>query len=171
MELNKIIVKRKSIRKFKKNSKIFKSDIDKITKTVLIAPSAKNLQSYSVFIIKKEKIPNYLQAFNNKSLEFLPNAVMLMIFCPKTKQIKEFFGRRKGNIFACQDATIAAVYAMLEAENLGYSTCWIGNMKAKLLAKLLNISDLPLTALAIGKRNENPVRKPRNNLNDIFIYI
>jgi len=161
------IQKRRSIRSFSQKP-VEKSKIQKILKSSWMAPSAKGMQNYQVFVVedprKKEKLigATYGQEHVNSSL--------VLIFCSDPKRIK-FMGSRGKNLLSVQDATIAASYAQLSATALGLSSVWVGHFKEKQVAKILRTKLRPVAIIPIGYPDEKPQPKINQKMKDLFKHI
>lgn len=161
-----MVDKRKSVRSYIAGKTIPKKDIDKILQTVSLAPSAKNLQSCKIFVADNYTSVNKIfPCFFNQRPDFIKNAAVILVFCTNPKQAEEYFGERGKTLYALQDATIAATYAVLAATALGYASCWVGNFKEDEMQKALNTDLRPIAAIIIGYSQENPERQPRKPLN------
>lgn len=164
MEFFEVVQKRKAIRKYLPGKTIPQKDIDRILDTINLAPSAKHLQSFKVFVVKsKAGIEKIFQSCYNQQPDFIRNAALILIFCTDPKNAIEYFGER-GNMYALQDATIAATFTMLVATDLGYDSCWVGNFKENGVKKALKTNLTPVAAIIIGISNEDPVRPDRKPL-------
>jgi nitroreductase len=168
MEFFDVIQKRKAIRKFKSNHGIADTDLTKLLETISLAPSARNLQGYKVFIAtSKEKIEQIYNSCYNQRSDFINNAALILVFCTDPKKSIEMFGKRGENLYALQDATIAASYAQLTATALGYGSCWVGNFKEDEIKKIVQTDLTPISLIIIGIPDENPERNPRKSLDQI----
>lgn len=172
MEFFEVIKKRKAVRKFIPQKKIQKEDVDKILKAVDLAPSAKNLQSYKLFIVQSENIIGEVsQACYSQKADFIRNAALILIFCTDPKSATEYFGERGEKLYSLQDATIAGTYAILAATDLGYSSCWVGNFDDGNMQRVLRTRLKPVAAIIIGYSNEDPQRPPRKQLDILAKFI
>jgi len=165
MDFFQVIRQRKAVRKFVPQKKIPPQDVKKILETINLAPSAGNLQSYQAFVaeddLTKEKI--YRACYNQRS-NFIQNSSLILIFCTDPNQLKDKYGQRGKKLYALQDATIAATFAMLTATALGYATCWVGSFQDKELQEILKTRLTPVAAIIIGYQAENPQRPSRRPL-------
>lgn len=97
-----------------------------------------------------------------------------MVFCADLIRSALKYGKRGAELYAIQDATIAASFAMLSATNLGLSSCWVGGFDENEVKKILNIKSkylIPIAILAIGYGDEDPERARRRNLKDLVEFI
>ena len=158
------IQNRRSIRNYKKEN-ISKETILDILKSGIKAPSAKNNQPWR-FVIVNEEIKNKIsdkmvELYGpNKTAEVIKTVPYLILIYNKDN---EYFNHLA--IGACIENMI------LEAENLGLGTLWIGYIKKieDYVKELVNVDYELVSALAIGIKNENPVARPRLDLEEVLI--
>ncbi len=159
------IQNRRSIRNYKKNI-IDKQDVLDILTAGIKAPSAKNNQPWRFVIVNdeiKNKISNKMVELYgpNKTAEVIEKVPYLILIYNKDN---EYFNHL--SIGACIENML------LEAESIGLGTLWIGYIKKieDYVKELVNIDYELVSALAIGIKNENPVARPRLNLEEVLIY-
>lgn len=129
------LIKRQSIRVYSSKT-ISKKNRDLIIKASVNAPTAGNMQLYSIIDVKDQKIKNKLALLcDNQS--FIKDAKMVLIYLADyTKWFNAFKGLnikvRKlsyGDLFlACEDALIASENAVIAANSLGIGSCYIGDI-------------------------------------------
>jgi len=167
MSFFKTVKKRRSIRTFS-DKKIEKSKIQKILKAAWMSPSAMGKQNFKIIIVedskKKEKL---VKATHDQ--EYV-NSGLVLVFCSDPKRIK-FMGARGKNLFAVQDATIAAAYSQLAATELGLSSVWIGHFKEKAVAEIIKTKLRPVVIIPIGYADEKPAKKESQKIIDIIKYV
>lgn len=158
------IMKRRSVRSFL-DKPVERWKIQKILKTLMLAPSAANLQSYKVFVVsntkKKEKL---VSAAHNQ--EYVKAGIVL-IFCTYPKRAKRRFGRRGEVLFSLQDATIAAAYSQLVATSLGLSSIWIGRFSEQKVQKMIKTKLRPVAIIPVGYSQERPKPKKIRKFTEI----
>lgn len=172
MDFFEVVAKRKAVRRYVPGKKIPKSDLRKILETVSLAPSARNLQSYKIFVAKTPKVTNKIfQVCYNQRSDFIKNAALILIFCTDPRKAEEHFGERGKKLYALQDATIAATYAILAATALGFASCWVGNFKEEEIKKILNTKLHPIAAIIIGYSTDQPERPERKPIKLLAEFI
>jgi nitroreductase len=172
MDFLEVVNKRKSVRKYLPDKKIPPEDVQKILETISLAPSARNLQSYKVFVVQKsDVIDKVSKACYSQKEDFIRNAAAILIFCTDPDKTTECFGERGKSLFTFQDATIAATYAILTAASFGYASCWVGNFNEEEMKKVLKTELRPVTAIVIGYSDEESERKQRKPLDTIAEFI
>lgn len=160
-----VIGSRYSCRQFDGNP-VEISQIDYIKTVMQTAPSAGNLQAYSVVIVKSKEMREQLAnaAFANRlgGQSFLYDVPLFMVFMAEPNRNWQKYGSR-GELYAIQDATIACTYAQLAATDLGLETLWVG---AFLPGEVNRVIDLPsrlvtpVAILAIGHTKSNTLTSP-----------
>jgi nitroreductase len=166
MEFFEVLEKRHSTRSFK-NKEVEEEKIKKIMEAINSAPSAGNLQSYKVFIIKdKEEKKKLVDASFGQ--EFIAEAPIVFVFCADQKNHR--YGERGKKLYSLQDATIAAAYSQLAATALGLGSVWVGAFDEKEVLKVLGNPEqlLPIAIIPIGYSDEKPKQRIRKNLEEIF---
>ena len=117
---------RYSCRKFE-NKPIEQEKIDKIIQAGLSAPTAVNKQPFKIFQIDKKEDIEKLK----KATPFTFDAsLFLIVAADETQSYVRNFDNKN---FAQIDATIVATHMMLEIQNLGLGTTWVGHFDEKIL--------------------------------------
>ena len=173
-QLLQILFDRKSIRKFK-ITPIADDIAEKIVEIGQRAPSACNLQTYSVIWVKdketKEKVWNAC---------FVPIAIrkapLLFVICADLRRLTKVLDHlghdhclKYGQGYALKlmsivDAVLVAENMTIAAECYGLGSVFIGSALAnKKLVETLNLPKgvLPLTLLCVGYSGEQPPTRPR----------
>lgn len=172
MEFFEVIQKRRAVRKYVPGKKIPLEDINKILQTVNLAPSARNLQSYKIFVARtKNMINKIFRVYYNQRSDFIKNAALILIFCTDPTRAKEQFGERGEKLYSLQDATIATSFALLTATALGYASCWVGNFAEREMQKILGTKLRPIATIIIGYSHEQPERPFRKSLHSLAEFI
>jgi nitroreductase len=147
-----IFSRRHSIRRFR-NKEISVKDIEKILEAAESAPSAGDLKARRIILVDgldaKEKL-----AEASLGQKFIIDAPIVLVFValPSISAIK--YGMRGRNLYALQDATIAASFAWLQAVTLGIDGCWVGAFNDMEIKKILDIrgDEQPIAILPFGYR-------------------
>lgn len=58
--------------------------------------------------------------------------------------------KRSRELYSLQDATIAASYSQLAAENLSLGSCWVGAFKEEKVKRTLGVEKSPVAIITIG---------------------
>ncbi|MBN1390790.1 MAG: nitroreductase family protein [Candidatus Thermoplasmatota archaeon] len=123
MDLDTVIEKRHSVRSYC-GMVPADNDMERIVAAARKAPSAGNLKAFKVFVLRSGTERRRMME-STLHQTFISEAPYLLLFCADLKAIEPYGGRGK-ELFCVQDATIAAVFAMLKATELGLGTCWVG---------------------------------------------
>ena len=153
LDLFNLLLQRRSIRKFK-NEKPHKELIQKIINAGLLAPTSKNKKPVELVIIEDKETLLKLKgckANGNIGFETAPYAIAVI-------------GDGDKRDVWVEDASIAAAYIQLEAENLGLGSVWIQMRERfsefysseKEVRKVLNIPEKygVLCIILIGYKDE-----------------
>jgi nitroreductase len=164
MEFFDVLSRRHSVREFS-NRKIVEPELNKILKAADTAPSAGNLQSYEIVIIRSQqhKVALAKAAYDQN---FIAGAPAILVFCADPGRSAAKYDRRGAELFCIQDATIAASYAQLAATALGLATVWIGAFDETLVAKIVG-GLKPVCVLPIGYPATKPDITPRRELEEL----
>jgi len=169
MEFSELILKRRSIRAFKEKD-IDEKIIKKIMNEINQAPSAGNLQSFRVYIIKNKDIKMELckAAYDQ---EYVYKAPVVFVFVADRKRSMKKYGKRGWELYSIQDATIVATFAILSIENSGLGSVWVGAFDDQMVSKILKIGEdmIPVAIIPFGYPDENPEKPERRNVEEIFI--
>ena len=158
------IENRRSIRNYK-NDNIDKKIIFDILNAGIKAPSAKNNQPWRFLIVNndiKNKISDkMIEIYGiNKTAEVIKTVPYLILIYNKDN---EYFNHLS--------IGAAIENILLEAENIGLGTLWIGYIKKieDYVKQLVNIDYELVSAIAIGIKNENPLERPRLTLDEVLL--
>lgn len=152
------------------DKKVEKEKIDKILEAGRIAPTAVNFQPQRILVLDaKEELAKL-----SKCTKFGWNAPVILIVC-YDKNIswkRKYDGKDEGII----DASIVTTHMMLEAQDLGLGTTWIGSFDPEKIREEYSIPDnLEIVALLpIGYPAEDampsPMHEKRNNLEEMVYW-
>jgi nitroreductase len=167
MEFKDVINIRRSIRSYKSDP-IPKELLDKILEAAVIAPTAKNLQSYRLFVIDVKKITDKLLQIYSR--EWILTAPVLILICsiPETNWV-----RADGKNYSDVDSAIVMDHIILAATDLGLGTCWIGAFDAKAAKEILKLDDglEPIAFTPVGYVKEVAPPRIRKTTGDLVTYI
>lgn len=152
MDVREAIRNRRSIRKYVEGAAVPKADIEKILEAAMMAPSACNFRPWEFVVVLNEEKQKKITEFSPYT-GMLNTASAAIIVCgmPEAAGGKEFWP---------QDCGAAIENLLLEAEALGYGTCWCGFYpvmdRVKLLQDEFDIKSVPLAVIALGVPDEKP---------------
>ncbi|MBU4342679.1 MAG: nitroreductase family protein [Candidatus Omnitrophica bacterium] len=143
MDFCKLVKKRKSTRKYSLKP-VPREIIEKCLEAARLAPSACNSQPWSFIVVDdkdlKDKVaeaafsaPYTLNTFAKKA------PVLIVAVTERTKYITRVAGFFRGIHFALVDVAIACEHLILQAEEEGVGTCWLGWFNESKVKKILRI--------------------------------
>jgi nitroreductase len=167
MDFFETVDKRRSTRVFQAKE-VDTQTIKKILDTINLAPSAGDVQSYRISVVKSKKTKEELM-FACLDQECVAQASVIFIFSADKKQSEIKYGARGYELYAVQDATIAAAYCQLTATALGLSSVWVGGFDPLEVSRLINAEpeEVPVAIIPVGYSNEMPERTGRKQLKEL----
>lgn len=157
---------RRSIRSYL-NTPIEDEKLNKILETARISPSAKNKQEWKFIVIRDEEIKQrLLPAVNGR--KFVVEAPVIIVACATETS----FVMPCGQLAYTIDLSIAMSYMILEAQELGLGSCWIGGFFENQIKEILGIPEnVRVVAMTpLGYPAEKPNARPRKMLEEIVCY-
>jgi nitroreductase len=168
MSVLKVIKDRRSVRRYRPDP-IPEESLLRVMEAARFSPSGKNLQPWRFILVKDPSLKRRLvKAAVGQS--FIAEAPVIVVACGFPDRCYS----RMGNYMKSWpiDVAIAFEHLILQAQEEGLGTCWIGAFEEKEVKPILNIPDevrvLALTPL--GFPDENPGAKRRKNLEEIVSY-
>ncbi len=168
---------RSSIRKFI-DKPVERDKIEQCVEAARLAPSAENVQPWRFVVVDdpgvKQKLAEDAFAGVYKYTRWAGKAPVLIAICAKLDIIANRIGKQiQGTSYYLIDIGIAGEHFVLQAQELGLGTCWIGWFNEKKTRKLLCIPrNMKVAALiAMGYPDPNYKRiKPKLSLEEIIHY-
>ena len=167
MEFDKVIRERKATRLFS-DKKLEKDKLDKILEAGRIAPTAKNIQPFKIYIIESEEGLKKL----DKATPCRYKAPVVLLICGEPEKSYN----KNGHPTYEMDSSIVTTHMMLEATNLGVDNIWIEMFDEEKIIKEFDIpSNLkPVCLLPLGYKSKicppSPFHKIRKNISDLVEY-
>ncbi|TEU06363.1 MAG: nitroreductase [Candidatus Aminicenantes bacterium] len=168
MKVLDVIQKRRSVRKYKEDP-IPEKALMRVLEAARLAPSGKNFQPWK-FIIVKDKALKEKLAQASAGQFFMAEAPIIIVGCGFPDNCYAHMGRYMKSWSV--DVTIALEHLILQAQEEGLGTCWIGSFEEEEVKAILNIPEnvkvLALTPL--GYPDEIPRFRGRKSLDEIISY-
>lgn len=141
---------RSSVREYD-DDPVADGDIEYLLKCAGTAPSAGNLESWDVVVVRDEETKEalYEAAYGQEHIERAP---VVLVICANYVRSMSRYGER-GILYGLEDATIACTYLMLAAHARGLVSCWTGAFEDEAVREVLNLPQhiRPVSLLALGK--------------------
>ncbi len=168
---------RKSIRRFNDRS-IEKTDLMICLEAARLAPSAENDQPWRFLVIDDPDIKKHFsdQVFSGvyRVSRFAAKAPVLILILARLNIITHRVGRWHQDIpFHLIDAGIAGEHLVLQAEELGIGSCWMGWFHTRKARKFFRIPRKYkiIAMLAMGYYDKKPSReRKRKSLDEIVWF-
>lgn len=167
MEFENVIRKRSATRKFS-DKKIEEEKLTKILEAGRIAPTAKNIQPFKIYVIQSEE--GLVKLDKATRCRYGAPTVLLVCGDKEKAYTKEDYSTYE------MDASIVTTHMMLEATNVGIDNIWIELFDENVLREEFEIPNnlIPVCLLPIGYRAEdcpiNPLHERRKEIKDIVEY-
>ncbi len=167
MEFMTLIEERHSVRVYG-DAPVPPEDLEKILHAANRAPSAGDLQAYSI-VVARTLATRQALAKAAADQQFVGQAPVVLIFLAEPERSSAKYGRRGESLYALQDATIACAYAQLAAHDLGLSACWVGAFRRRDVQEAIGVGEerMPVALLPIGYAAEKPRATPRRSLAEL----
>ena len=181
MTFEELVHKRRSVRKFA-GRPVAKEDILKCLEAARLAPSGCNSQPWHFIVIDE---PGLLQRVASRIFSGIYNMnkfaqeapVLVAVVSEKEKFLASFGGQVRNTSYCLVDIGIACEHLVLQAEELGIGSCWIGWFDEKALKEELGVSKRKKIdiVIALGFPGEDKfvpkVRKPLEGMSSFNAYI
>lgn len=168
MKILDVIQKRRSTRSYKETP-VPEEVLYRVLEAARLAPSGKNLQPWK-FIIVKDRIIKEKLAAASIGQYFISRAPIVIVACGFPNNCYSKMGRYMKSWPV--DVAIAVEHLMLQAQEEGLGTCWIGAFEENEVKSILNIPEevkvLALTPL--GYPDEELRYRGRKKISEIISF-
>jgi nitroreductase len=164
MELDKVIRKRKMIRKYDKSRQVPERLISKLIENASKAPSAGHTQVQEFIVIKDPDTKRKLRlaSVNQEQVEEAP---VLIVVCSNTSRSVGRYGQRGKDFYSIMDGAFASMLTLLTATNEGLGASFVGAFDDEKVSEILGLpsdaSIKPIGIIALGYPDEKPPRLKR----------
>jgi nitroreductase len=174
MSVKEIIAQRRSIRRYL-DKPVEREIIAECLEAARLAPSADNVQPWRFLVIDdpdlKERFSREVFSGIYSVSKFAGKAPVLILILARLDIIAHRIGKQIQNVhFYLIDTGIAGEHIVLQAEELGLGTCWVGWFNPRKARKVLNIPRKYkiVSLLSLGYCETKPRKeKKRKRLEDI----
>lgn len=166
MEFTELISKRVSVRGYKPDP-VPEAVLNRVLDAARMAPSAKNKQSYRLFVIPTEGRQEVMARLYSR--EFLRQAPLIIgiVAVPDGAWVRKFDDKNHAHF----DAIIAFDHLVLAATNENLGTCWVCLFDPTVAKELLPLEPgwEPIAFTPLGYPDDAGVPKTRKSLDDLVI--
>ncbi len=166
MDVFTAISNRRSVRKYLAKE-VEEHKIEKILEAGRLSPSAANRQEWKFIVVKDKAIKQQLVAAarGQGSVEEAP---VVLVGCAVDSSAIMPCGQYSYTV----DLSIAFAYMILEAQELGLGTCWLGAFDEGAVKKAIGVpEEVRVVAMTpLGYPAESPSARPRKSMNEIVSY-
>lgn len=169
---------RRSIRKYL-DKPVEEEKLIQLLEAARLAPSGDNTQPWRFIVVKTEENRRKLAEISHNQKWMLTAPVFIVCVADIRCRINDDaeilideFSPQQEVKKIIRDTAIATEHIVLEAENQGLSTCWIGWYTQEKIRPALNLpSDkYVLCILTVGYGAETPKPRPRKKLEELVHY-
>jgi nitroreductase len=168
MSVLKVIKERRSVRCYKQDP-VPDDALRRVLEAVRLSPSGKNLQPWKFILVRDPSLKQKIAKASNGQ-HFMAEAPLIVVACGFPDNCYS----RMGNYMKSWpvDVAIAMEHLILQAQEEGLGTCWIGAFEERDVKFLLDIPDnVKVIALTpLGFPAEVPGSRGRKNLEEIISY-
>jgi nitroreductase len=162
------IRERRSVRVYKSDP-IPRESLLRVLEAARLAPSGKNLQPWKFILVQDSELKRKLAKASNAQ-DFIADAPLVLVACGFPEECYRSMGRYMKSWPV--DVTIALEHLILQAQEEGLGTCWIGSFEEDEVKSLLDVPGhvkvLALTPL--GYPGEVPKFRGRKSIEEIVSY-
>lgn len=170
-ELDKVIRKRKMIRKYDQTREIPNKIINKLIDNASRAPSAGHTQVQEFVVIKDPSIKRKLRlaSVNQEQVEEAP---VLIVVCSNTSRSVGRYGERGKEFYSIIDGAFASMLILLTATNEGLGVSFVGAFNDEKVSEILGLPEhvRPIGIIALGYSDEKPARLERIQKDRLIHY-
>jgi nitroreductase len=170
-ELDKVIRKRKMIRKYDQSREVPDKIINKLIDNASRAPSAGHTQVQEFVVIKEPSIKRKLMlaSVNQEQVEEAP---VLIFVCSNTSRSVGRYGERGKEFYSIIDGAFASMLILLTATNEGLGASFVGAFNDEKVSEILGLPKhvRPIGIIALGYSDEKPARLERIQRDRLIHY-
>lgn len=155
---------RRSIRRYK-SLPVERTLVERLLQITQMSPSAGNRQARDYVVVVDAAVKEKLAKAALRQ-EFISDAPLVVVFCANIDRSGARYGAR-GELYALQDATIAAATFQIAAHALGLGTCWVGAFDDAEVSGILHLPEkvIPVAIMPLGYPGEQPPARGRIDAN------
>jgi nitroreductase len=168
MSVLEVISQRRSVRAYNQDP-IPEESLYRVLEAARLAPSGKNLQPWKFVVVQDSALKKKLAKASNDQ-DFIADAPLIVVACGFPDECYRAMGRYMKSWPV--DVTIALEHLILQAQEEGLGTCWIGSFEEEEVKSLLSVpQEVKVLALTpLGYPAEEPEFRGRKSLAEIISY-
>jgi nitroreductase len=166
MDVFDAISQRSSVRAYK-TTDVEEDKLKKVLEAARLSPSASNRQNWKFIVVKsKETKRKLVKAAFGQS--FIGEAPVVIVACGTDSKAVMGCGQPTHTV----DVSIACAFMILQAQELGLGTCWIGAFDQDDTKKILNIPGhvRVVAVIPLGYPSHPPSQKFRKSLDQVVCF-
>lgn len=170
MQFEDVLDARKSVRNFSARP-VEDTDIEKILRAGISAPSAGNIQPWRFTVVKSKNARERLIDSLGQRWAAAAPVVIVVSLDPRPSAAR--YGDRGLALYAVQDCAAATENMLLTAVDLGLAACWIGAFDESAVAAAIGLKKpiTPVTIVPIGYSAQGSGKQARRPLEDVSSWI
>lgn len=177
MELNEVILKRRSVRAYQKTP-VSRELIDQLIKAAVLAPTWKNSQTGRYHVVMTEEMLDKVRAeglapFNAENCKDAPVLIITSFVSNRSGFERDGTPSNElGNGWGCYDLGLQNQNLLLKAADLGLATLVMGIRDADKLKELLSIpeEETVVSVICVGYGDAEPAMPKRKEVKEITTY-
>ena len=144
-------------------------DVAKLLDAAHFAPSSGNIQNWRFIIVRSKETKEKIARASLDQL-WMQEAPVLIIVCSDNSNIKSLYPK-KWKKYSRENCAAATQNLILQATNLGLSSCWVRSFSTLRLKNILNTPDnVSVEAvITIGYPSERP-KETRHKLEELTFF-
>jgi nitroreductase len=166
MSVQTAISLRRSIRSFR-DTPVEDEKLSLVLEAARLAPSARNRQEWQFIVVRDGETRKKLADAANGKV-FVGEAPVIIVACATEAEYVMSCGQLAGTV----DTSIALAFLILQAQELGLGTCWLGAYSESEVKAILGIPrQVRVIAMTpLGYPAQVPEARPRKNLDEIVSF-
>ena len=166
MDVAKAIRERRSVRAYR-DVAVEEEKLALVLEAGRLSPSARNRQEWKFIVVRERETLEKLAAAATHG-RFMAQAPLAIVACATEGEYHMSCGQLAGSV----DTSIAMAYMILQAQELGLGTCWLGGFSEQAVKEILGVpAGARVVAITpLGYPAETPSPRPRKPLDEIVSY-
>lgn len=168
MDVFEAIKRRRTIRRFDPAKDVSDEQVEKLLEAAQWASSAGNLQARFFVVVRDEAVKKRLAEAAVRQM-FIAEAPVVIVLCADLERSASKYGRRGRELYAIQDATLAAQNLWLAATEIGLAAGWVGAFGEEEVSRILDLEERlrPIAIMPLGYPAESPPPPPRRPVAEV----